>query len=76
MVRRVALDCEGSAPVRTCIGCRRRAPASEVLRFVAGWTEPEIAAAMGVSRGTVATTLHRARQQLNARLTETMEAQP
>ncbi|MFI7574955.1 YlxR family protein [Micromonospora sp. NPDC049497] len=28
MVRRVA-------PVRTCVGCRRRAPASELLRIVA-----------------------------------------
>ena len=39
MVRRVALDCEGSAPVRTCIGCRKRAPASELLRFVASGPE-------------------------------------
>lgn len=26
---------EGSEPVRTCVGCRRRAPAPELLRFVA-----------------------------------------
>ena len=45
-----------------------------VLRYVAGCTEPEIATAMGVSRGTVATSLHRARKQLGEQLNRSLEA--
>ena len=36
---RDALDCrvaDASIPVRTCVGCRQRAPATELLRVVAG----------------------------------------
>ncbi|WP_158563960.1 sigma-70 family RNA polymerase sigma factor [Jiangella anatolica] len=39
------------------------------LRYVLDLTEPEIATALGISRGTVASTLSRARQQLAAALT-------
>ena len=41
------------------------------LRYLADLTEPEIAKAMGVGRGTVATLLHRARRQLEAELSDT-----
>jgi RNA polymerase sigma-70 factor (ECF subfamily) len=47
-----------------------------VLRYVADWTEPEIASAMGVTRGTVATLIHRGRQQLGAQLAQPLETQP
>ncbi|HEX8627143.1 MAG TPA: YlxR family protein [Catenuloplanes sp.] len=35
MVRRAAGPTRCALPVRTCVGCRGRAPASELLRFVA-----------------------------------------
>lgn len=38
------------------------------MRFVGDLTEPEIAKALGVSRGTVATQLHRAKRQLGSAL--------
>jgi RNA polymerase sigma-70 factor (ECF subfamily) len=45
-------------------GLSDRARTAVVLRYAADLTEPEVAVAMGVSRGTVATTLHRARRAL------------
>jgi RNA polymerase sigma-70 factor, ECF subfamily len=41
-----------------------RAREAVALRYVADLSEPEVAAAMGISRGAVASTLSRARQQL------------
>jgi len=41
-----------------------RAREAVALRYVADLTEPEVAAAMGISRGAAAATLHRARRQL------------
>lgn len=45
-----------------------RARTAVALRYVADLSEAEVAQAMNVSRGTVATTLSRARQQLAAHL--------
>ncbi|WP_380173948.1 RNA polymerase sigma factor [Kineococcus sp. DHX-1] len=45
-----------------------RARTAVALRYVADLTEAEVARAMDVTRGTVATTLSRARQQLAAHL--------
>ena len=45
-----------------------RARTAIALRYVADLTEADVAAAMNVSRGTVATTLSRARTQLAAQL--------
>jgi RNA polymerase sigma-70 factor (ECF subfamily) len=45
-----------------------RARTAVVLRYVADLTEAEVAAAMGVARGTVAATLHQARRRLAAAL--------
>jgi len=49
-----------------------RARTAVALRYVADLSEAEVAAAMGISRGTVAATLHKAR----ARLAELMGPQP
>jgi RNA polymerase sigma factor (sigma-70 family) len=46
-----------------------RARTAVALRYVADLTEVEVAAAMGVARGTVAATLHQARKRLAAALT-------
>ena len=51
--------------VRSLAPQARRAIA---LRYIADLPEADVARAMGVSRGTVATTLHRARQALAERL--------
>jgi RNA polymerase sigma factor (sigma-70 family) len=48
-----------------------RARTAVALRYIADLTEAEVAAAMNVSRGTVATTLSRARAQLATRLQTT-----
>ncbi len=45
-----------------------------VLRYLAGMTEPEVAAAMGVSVGTVSSSLSVARRRLAALLTDAEEA--
>ena len=45
-----------------------RARTAVALRYVADLTEAEVAAAMGVARGTVAATLHQARKRLAAAL--------
>ncbi|WP_412752469.1 YlxR family protein [Krasilnikovia sp. M28-CT-15] len=42
VVRRAAPVHKGASPVRTCIGCRKRAPASQLLRFVAVGTGAEL----------------------------------
>jgi RNA polymerase sigma factor (sigma-70 family) len=47
-----------------------RARTAVVLRYAADLSEPDVADAMGVSRGTVATTLHRARRSLADSLTQ------
>jgi RNA polymerase sigma-70 factor (ECF subfamily) len=52
-------------------GLSDRARTAVVLRYAADLTEPEVAEAMGVSRGTVATTLHRARRTLAESLNAT-----
>lgn len=44
-----------------------------VLRYVADLTEPEIAAVMGVARGTVASTLASARERLGQQLRSELE---
>ncbi len=46
-----------------------------VLRYVGDLTEPEIAAVMGITRGTVASNLARARETLAAALTTDAEAE-
>ncbi len=46
-----------------------------VLRHLADLTEPDIAAAMGVTRGTVSSTLRAAHAALRSRLTEDLEPQ-
>lgn len=48
-----------------------RARTAVALRYIADLTEAEVAAAMNVSRGTVATTLSRARAQLATQLQTT-----
>jgi len=50
-------------------GLGERTRTAVVLRFVADLTEPDIAQAMGVRRGTVATLLRRAMATLERRLT-------
>ncbi|WP_412736907.1 YlxR family protein [Krasilnikovia sp. MM14-A1259] len=42
VARRAAPGHGGASPVRTCIGCRKRAPASQLLRFVAVGTGAEL----------------------------------
>lgn len=51
-----------------------RARAAIGLRYVLGMTEAETAEVMGVSPGTVATTLHRARKKLASLLDTSPEA--
>ncbi len=54
--------------VMSCLTQRERTAIA--LRYVLGMTEPEVAEAMRVSAGTVATTLHRARHKLDSALAE------
>ena len=49
-----------------------RARTAVALRYIADLTEAEVAAAMNVSRGTVATTLSRARTQLATQFSTTV----
>jgi RNA polymerase sigma factor (sigma-70 family) len=49
-------------------GLPQRARTAVALRYVADLSEAEVAAAMGVARGTVAATLHQARRRLAAEL--------
>lgn len=53
-----------------------RARTAVALRYVADLTEAEVAAAMNVTRGTVATTLSRARTQLAAQLRPVTNGDP
>jgi RNA polymerase sigma-70 factor (ECF subfamily) len=53
-----------------------RARTAVALRYVADLTEAEVAEAMDVSRGTVATTLSRARQQLARALEPSLNGDP
>lgn len=50
-----------------------RARTAIALRYIADLPEKEVAAAMGVTRGAVATTLHRARTQLAKELSAELE---
>ncbi len=59
--------------VRTLAPQARRAVA---LRYIADLPEADVARALGVSRGTVATTLHRARQALAERLATERKESP
>jgi RNA polymerase sigma factor (sigma-70 family) len=53
-----------------------RARMAVALRYVADLPETEVAAAMGVARGTVAATLHHARQRLAAALSVEAPSRP
>jgi RNA polymerase sigma-70 factor (ECF subfamily) len=53
-----------------------RARTAVALRYVADLTEAEVAEAMNVSRGTVATTLSRARRQLARVLEPSLNGDP
>lgn len=50
-----------------------RARTAIALRYIADLPEKEVAAAMGITRGAVATTLHRARAQLAKQLSVQLE---
>lgn len=57
--------------VMTCLSPRARIAIA--FRYVLGFTEQETAEAMGVTAGTVATTLHRARKRLARAFAEDVE---
>jgi RNA polymerase sigma factor (sigma-70 family) len=60
---------EPADPVWAAVGrLSTRARTAVALRYIADLPEAEVARLMGVSRGTVATTLHRARKALEAEL--------
>lgn len=61
---------------RAVAGLSVRARTAIALRYVADLTEAEIAAAMNVTRGTVATTLSRARKQLAEQLRPALNGDP
>jgi RNA polymerase sigma factor (sigma-70 family) len=58
---------------RAVKGLPPRARTAIALRYIADLQEKDVAAAMGVTRGAVATTLHRARAQLAKELSAELE---